>query len=68
MYEKLMDILDCNHPRWWTEWADQRDLIEYANSSDQNRAANMVRNRVINRIFYPIINAAIEAGLVTAVK
>lgn len=76
--DRIAEALDRAQPGWEIEWADQRDLQEYARACLQARqsahesvrigapvtALERLRTAVGNRIFHRVLNAALEAGIV----
>ena len=63
--EKIKTQLDKDFPRWWKEWGTARELERFVSQYEISMATTNLRNAVAQRLFYPIINAALEAGVIT---
>ena len=53
--------LDENRPDWHIEWADQRDLQDFAH---ERLSLEGLKQRVGTKLFHTILHAAIEAEIV----
>lgn len=62
--EKLAAVLDRHQPGWAVQWASQSDLRELALG---NIKIERLKERVAYDLFYPILNAALAAGLIAEV-
>ena len=69
--EKIMAQLDKDRPRWFIEFADTGDLAKLALAINPETKPFVIETekrrlkvRVAERLFMPIINAAICAGVV----
>lgn len=69
--EKIMAQLDQDRPRWFIEFAQTEDLSRFTLAVTPPSSPAVVENekrrlkvRVAERLFLPIVNAAICAGVV----
>lgn len=77
--DRIAEVLDRHQPGWEIEWADQRELQDYARSVEihrtgtadgtilrllMERAHGRLRTSVGNRMFHRVLNAALECGVV----
>lgn len=62
--QKLRQALDRDKPTWFIDWAEQRDFQDALRCERNMPLDQFLKTRVISRLAHPIINAAIEAGIV----
>lgn len=69
--EKIMAQLDKDRPRWFIEFADTTELAKFTMAVNPESKPFVIdtekrrlKVRVAERLFMPIVNAAIEAGVV----
>lgn len=67
--EKLMTQLDKDQPRWFIDWANERELRDVALSVDTgmpaDRSMSKLRAAVGNRMLHRVVNAALGSGIVS---
>ena len=63
--DSIMTMLDQHQPTWAFDWAMQEDLRTYAfHLQAGHPAMEYLRDRIAQRLFHRIVNAALEAGVV----